>query len=294
MTRIGLLGVQTPLPSMQDSLDLLVGAISQGLGAGVADILIAPEYFFSKKPYRVLTEGMKDQLLARLQELSAGSEMVLIPGSVVYGKLIEYEGHTYSDDGKCEYLGRGLVSFTNFANAAPIISSGKLLAFPEKGRARSMDKSHSMDTEDEEASGKNFCHFYSNGVLADDFYSLTQKEELGLNSLEKYLRRRTVSVNGKTMVLEICDDHPLSVDEIKSSKYLIPTFADFQIIVSNEFYNHFITAPENLYLKEGGVLVECNGRKSWGYVAQLVKGRLETLFDGQIPEGRVEIVEVLG
>jgi len=149
-----------------------------------------------------------------------------------------------------------------YANTAPVIYHGKTIREIEKLSARGIDVG--------------FC---GNGVQCIDHSELKSRYAAG-HIFQEYIKNHMVTVDGKNYLIEICDDHSYIAENQSLS---IPKTVDYQIIVSCEHYDHFETDPGRLFLREGGLLIECNGEKPTSFVAALKKKELQPLHTSESP-----------
>jgi len=212
----------------------VIDQISSLLTTIAPDVLVGPEYLFSHSE-RLYTEEEKSKILKQLEELTHGSDTLLIPGSIIW---------------KYNYL---------YKNTVPIIHQGRTLTTIDKLSARAIDGG--------------FCR--RNGV---EYLDSKDSLKRGL-WLDDYLKSHSVNVRGKDLLVEICDDHYFRVENITEA----PKVADLQVIVSCQKTHHFTAPVQKLFLREGGILIECNGKKPSSYIAKIVNGQLYQGYESPLP-----------
>lgn len=141
---------------------------------------------------------------------------------------------------------------------------------------------------------KEFCNgadrnYAPHGVQSDHFDTLFLTSPL---SHQRYLRRHLFQFRGRNYVVEICDDHCSQARRVDIGDPP-PQVADMQIVVSHSVHHHFPTPRTALIVREGGVVIECNGYYPTSFIGQISKNRISTLYNSCQPApDKVQVIEV--
>lgn len=280
MTTLALLNKRTD-DNGEVNIERTVNLIYETIQRHQPDILVGPEYLFYDNPHKPFSQEDKTSLLRLLESLTTNSDTILFPGSIIW------TSHEHESFKKV------------YQNTTPVICRGRTIKEVKKLSIRAADKTF----------------VYGNGCFAfnqrpQDFGS--EIEEW----LKAYSKDRTIEIDGAKYLVEICDDHHFASDyefnydskeladllglEEELEPINIPSFAgprsivevDFQIIVSNEFYHHFKTPREKLFLNEGGVLIESNGQNPSSFVGKIVGNRIKPLYVSESVPPEVKIIRI--
>ncbi len=245
-------------------------------------LLVGPEYLFYGNLHKPFTPEEKASLMKLLELLTKNTETILIPGSII---------STSDEHFKSLYQ-----------NTTPIIYKGKTITEVTKLCLRDADKRFAYD---------NDCSAFNHGPqdLGD------QIEEW----IKAYTKDRTITIDNVKYLVEICDDHYkaqdyeldshtndkrlaelLGIEEEQLELDNTPPFegprsiaeVDFQIIVSNGFLHHFTIPREKLYLREGGILIECNGGAPSSFVGKAVGDKIFPVYISEKYPPEVKIIQL--
>jgi hypothetical protein len=206
-------------------LDEILDIIEEKVRDAELDIFVGPEYLFRDLGV-VLTADQRAEILERLMDISAESNTVLFPGTIVWQKVIGKD----VCDGKPVYI-----------NSCPVIYNGRLVLDVVKSTLGNADHG--------------FIHGSHIENIDENPFDHIGKPDFG--SLEAYIRSHEVVIDGKKYFVEICDDHAYSRD---LDRLPLPHEADYQIIISSQNEPHFITPADRLFVKDRGLIIECNGQ----------------------------------
>ncbi len=278
MTTLALLNIRTD-DSREVDIERLANVINHTLQTDKPNILVGPEYLFYDHQHKPFSSEDKASLVRLLESLTANSETILFPGSIIWTSNERFKNV--------------------YQNTTPVIHEGRTVKEVKKLCIRDADKGFVF--------GNNCSAF---NQRPQDFGG--EMEEW----LKVYTQDRTIEVNGAKYLLEICDDYHFASDyelnydlkelasflgieeELEPSN--VPPFAgprsivevDFQIIVSNGFYHHSRTPREKLFLNEGGVLIQSNGQNPSSFVGKIVGDKIKPLYVSEPSPPEVKIIHI--